>query len=461
MVRTSHPVPSGTPATETHLRLSVVALGFALLAGLGLLTPPSAAAASDPKVVIIVGPTEGTTDHYRDVADDAYAEARKYSSDVVKVYSPNATWSKVKSATVGASIVVYLGHGNGWPSPYNYDPDYTTKDGFGLNTTAGNGDSNNKYYGEPSVSTLDLAPNAVIILNHLCYASGNSEPDDADPTQSVARKRVDNYGAGFLAGGAGAVIAEGHGSAASAIKALFTTDGSVLDAWRSMPNHHDNEESFASLRTSGATAYTDTDTPDGGYYRSLVTRPGLTTSMVVGGATSAEPYPGTPFTDIADSSFADDIVWLVDAAITTGCSPTAYCPTGTVTRGQMASFLARAMDLPESSTDHFSDDDGSTHEADIDRVAAAGITSGCGSGKYCPTALVSRAQMASFLAKALDLPDSDTDTFTDDDDSPHEANIERIAAASLTSGCSATKYCPNVSVTRGQMAAFLRRAFED
>ena len=77
--------------------------------------------------------------------------------------------------------MIYFGHGNGWPSPYTYDPEYTTKNGFGLNATAGNGDSNNKYYGEPYVSQLDLAPNAIVMLHHLCYAAGNSEPDGPDP----------------------------------------------------------------------------------------------------------------------------------------------------------------------------------------------------------------------------------------------------------------------------------------
>ena len=69
-------------------------------------------------------------------------------------------------------------------------PKYTTKDGFGLNATAGAGDYNNKYYGEPYVVQLDLAPNAVVILNHLCYASGNSEPGnagaDASPSPASA-----------------------------------------------------------------------------------------------------------------------------------------------------------------------------------------------------------------------------------------------------------------------------------
>ena len=106
-------------------------------------------------------------------------EAIKYTPNVVRVYSPNATATKVKAAVAGASIVVYLGHGNGWPSPYTYDPKYTTKDGFGLNADLnGDGkltDNENKYYGEPWIRELRPAPNAVVLLFHLCYASGNPE----------------------------------------------------------------------------------------------------------------------------------------------------------------------------------------------------------------------------------------------------------------------------------------------
>ena len=172
------------------MRSSLAALVLVLTAAVGSFAVPAparAAQTSDAKVVIIVGATHGATSDYRAKADQAYAEAIKYTPNVVKVYSPNATWSKVKSATVGASVVIYFGHGNGWPSPYTYDPNYTTKDGFGLNATAGNGDNNNKYYGEPYVAhARPRARTPSILLHHLCYAAGNSEPGHAAPDQDAS-----------------------------------------------------------------------------------------------------------------------------------------------------------------------------------------------------------------------------------------------------------------------------------
>jgi hypothetical protein len=163
------------------------------------------------------------------------------------------------------------------------------------------------------------------------------------------------------------------------------------------------------------------------------------------------------FEDVGASSFKAEVAWMAESGITAGCAQNKYCPTATVTRGQMASFLARALDLPAAATDFFGDDNGTTHEANINRLAAAGITSGCAPGAFCPDDPVTREQMASFLARALALPATSTDYFTDDETSTHEANINRLAASGITSGCSATTYCPKANVTREQMAAFLYR----
>jgi glucose/arabinose dehydrogenase len=166
-----------------------------------------------------------------------------------------------------------------------------------------------------------------------------------------------------------------------------------------------------------------------------------------------------PFSDVTDSRFINDITWLFYEDITRGCGSGRYCPKSRVARDQMASFLARALDLPPTPIDYFDDDNGNKHEDAINRLAAAGITVGCGPRLYCPSATVLREQMATFIARALKLPPTSTDYYTDDNDSKHEAGINRMAEAGITRGCTATKFCPKDPTTREQMAAFLRRAF--
>lgn len=181
-------------------------------------------------------------------------------------------------------------------------------------------------------------------------------------------------------------------------------------------------------------------------------------SQVAGAPGQGDAQLAGSFKDIGDSKFRTQIIWLADKGITAGCAPERFCPHGIVTRGQMASFIARAFALPRSSRDYFWDDNTNKHENNINRVAAAGITVGCDSGRFCPDGSVTREQMASFLSRALKLRAVDTDYFRDDRLSKHESNINKIAGAGLTSGCGTARYCPSGIVTRGQMAAFLYRA---
>jgi Cysteine-rich secretory protein family/S-layer homology domain len=187
-------------------------------------------------------------------------------------------------------------------------------------------------------------------------------------------------------------------------------------------------------------------------------------------------FDATGYQASCNGTFCDDdgityelaIEQIAGAGITQGCNPPAndrYCPGDRVTRGQMAAFLARALDLPPGGPD-FTDDDGSVFEDSIERIAAAGITQGCNppaNTRYCPDHYVTRGQMAAFLARALHLPASDAHDFTDDDGSMFEDDIQRLAAAGITYGCNPpanTRFCPNDYVTRGQMAAFLARAVD-
>ncbi len=164
------------------------------------------------------------------------------------------------------------------------------------------------------------------------------------------------------------------------------------------------------------------------------------------------------FIDVIESGFRAEIEWLAGEGITEGCSTRRYCPDDAVTRAQMASFLDRALPLGASKGDAFDDDEGSVHEEAINRLAASGITQGCNENLYCPNDSVTRAQMASFLDRALGLPAAGRDDFNDDEGSVHEASINRLAAAGITEGCTPTSFCPNDPVTRAQMAAFLFRA---
>ena len=176
---------------------------------------------------------------------------------------------------------------------------------------------------------------------------------------------------------------------------------------------------------------------------------------------------GSGFTDTDGSVFEADIDWLAAEGITKGCNPPnndKFCPDGQVTRGQMAAFLVRALELSAASKDHFDDDTASIFEDDINRLAEAGITKGCNppdNDMYCPNGQVTRGQMAAFLGRAYHLPSTTNHQFKDIATSIFEVDIDRLAAAGITKGCNPPAndmYCPNGVVTRGQMAAFLHRA---
>lgn len=265
------PVPtSGAQRASGHrsLRLTVSLVVAVIFAGVGLAATPTPAAAAGMKVVIVVGPAGSSTSNYISNAKKLAAQARSYGASVYEVYSPNATWSKVKSVAQGANVFIYLGHGNGYPSPYGAFSKYT-KDGLGLNTSAGS--TRHTYYGEYYIDTsIEFAPNAVVILNRLCYASGNNEWGAGYPSKSVAIQRVDNYGAGFLRANARAVFAEGIDSASYILHGLFRTERTMRQIFWSDPASDGRYDfSFASKRTPGKHALMD---PLGAsrYYRSIV-----------------------------------------------------------------------------------------------------------------------------------------------------------------------------------------------
>ncbi len=312
------------------MRKLTLALAVGLLvAGIAILGNATTVVAASPyqtKVVIVVGQTQSATARYRSDADQAAAVFAKYTTDITKVYSPDATWSAVKAAAKGANILVYMGHGSGYPNPYNSYLIPNGDNGMGLNAVAGSSDTRTYYYGENYMAQLGLAPNALVILNHLCYASGDSESGLPNPTLAVAQTRVDGYASGFIRGGASAVIAEGTNSIGYYIDEVFSGHTTVDAMWKGARSFHNNVISYASSRNPGYTSQMDPTVANsvaGGrdvYYRSMVSTPTLATDNVIGGH-------ATPFVSKSGSYHALTPTRIVDTR------PGHVGPVGSLTSG--------------------------------------------------------------------------------------------------------------------------------
>jgi hypothetical protein len=187
-------------------------------------------------------------------------------------------------------------------------------------------------------------------------------------------------------------------------------------------------------------------------------------------ACPAGTVPPPAFADLAGSVHAANVACVAWWGVAGGTSPTSYAPDGTVTRSQLASFVARGLEaagvtLPAAPPDAFGDDGASVHRLRIDQLAALGVVGGVAPGVFAPDAPVTRGQLASFLVRAhaqvdhVPLPER-SGFFSDDDGTAHEANIDRAAAAGLAGGVAPGSFAPSAPVSRGQLASFLARLLD-
>lgn len=204
------------------------------------------------------------------------------------------------------------------------------------------------------------------------------------------------------------------------------------------------------------------------YSVSVNTDPGIRSGTMSAGGSVFTVYQAVDFNDVPPAHlFYTEISKIYARGITIGCGGANYCPEQEVTRQEMAAFIIRALgdfNPPTPAQQRFMDvPPANPFYAFVDEMAARQITVGCGSGNYCPASPVTREQMAAFIIRALgefSPPTPPQQRFTDVPPSnPFYNFIDRMAALNITLGCGGGNYCPGQPVTRGQMAAFLVRAF--
>lgn len=184
----------------------------------------------------------------------------------------------------------------------------------------------------------------------------------------------------------------------------------------------------------------------------------LTIDQLVVSDFQRPPCPD-PFSDDDASVYEEALTELKNLGIYEGCASEISCRKDPLTRYAMAALLDRALDLPATEKDFFTDDS-LWAEPMINRLAASGITSGCGPDEYCPYSNITRGHFAVMLDRAFDIPDSPVDYFTDDDGRGLERSTNAVAHAGITTGCTESLFCPDDELTRGQAAILLIRALE-
>ena len=290
-------------------RATVVAVILALLAIVSApfhAAAPSAQAAPKLKAVVIVGPSGDSTAFFLDIGAKVANQAEAAGMEVVRIFHPRATTERVQANIQGANFVTYLGHGNGWPSPYAPFQE-RTKNGFGLNKVEGGGSHTHIYRGANWIrANVALADHAVVMLIGACYASGNGEPGMPVPSQVIAKQRIDNFAAGFLAVGAGAVFAFGWVQRANYPALLMSSNKTVDEIFMTRASGSPsgwvgwNDKYIASERTPGARLHLDPHSSYG-YYRALSGDMSMTASQFRGGEASSTGGT-TPTPPVADTS---------------------------------------------------------------------------------------------------------------------------------------------------------------
>jgi hypothetical protein len=293
---------------------AAAALAVALAAPFA--APAPARAAVSIKVALIVGPMGASqTQHNREHADQLAEEAEALGATVVKAYSPNATYAKVRAAVAGANIIVYWGHGSGYPNPYGSKLRADRSNGWGLNTKTTNGDKDSwanhtlVYCGEKalkgqlgpkagadqkkycSAGKINPAPGFVMVYVGSCYTAGGNEDGRPEASATLARSHVGYYsrpilgpilgGGGYFAGRSSSVVTD----------MLANPDKSFGDIYNeNMPWGLDGAYDYAHLFHSGMREWLTHQEHDPYWYFAFAGNPART----LNGGTASYTSPSIP-----------------------------------------------------------------------------------------------------------------------------------------------------------------------
>lgn len=192
----------------------------------------------------------------------------------------------------------------------------------------------------------------------------------------------------------------------------------------------------------------------------------LTVSFVVEAETPA--IPPSSFTDVYSSAYYyDAVLWAVENGITSGTSETTFSPDKTCTRGQVVTFLWRAIDRPEITASASSFTDVSPSAYCYDAVLWAvenGVTAGTSSSIFSPEDTCTRGQVVTFLWRAAGQPEptASASPFTDVQDTGayyYKAVLWAVENG-ITTGTSETEFSPDSTCTRAQVVMLLHRAYQ-
>jgi hypothetical protein len=186
------------------------------------------------------------------------------------------------------------------------------------------------------------------------------------------------------------------------------------------------------------------------------------TVVVAVGRRFLAPSGGRQFDDVAPGRYyTTPVGWMVANGITTGTSPTTFSPDKCVTRGELAAFLYRLVEPTSTSTvTGFADvGTGEFYSAPVAWLVSQGITTGTSPTTFSPGRCVTRGELATFFLRLVDIDWTGTETpFTDVDRSAfYAAGVAWMVDADITEGTSPTTFSPDDSVTRAQFAAFTYR----